>query len=191
MCANREKSDAELVEKIRSGELEAFDVLFDRHRRGLMVYVKGITRRAETAEEIVQDCFLIFLKKIDSVNTRKNVSGWLYRTARNKAIDVIRKSRFETVPGDEFFSRESGHAETDSGAPDKKLEEREQGERAEALLDMLPVEEKEVLVMRYYNEYKFRKISELLDRPLGTVLWQARRGLERMREVLNKKKETG
>jgi len=177
-------SDYELIVRLRNGEIGAFDALFDKYRRGLLAYVRGMTGDEGLAEDVVQDSFLQFVHRIDRINPKQGASGWLYRTARNRAIDVLRHRKFETLPGDESLER----AQEDVAlSPAGRLMQNEDHRAVEAALRELPEAEREILVLRFYAGLKFREIAGVVGRPLGTVLWRGKRGLQILREILGER----
>lgn len=174
-------SDSALVERLKQGDKAAFAHLFEKHRRGVLAYVRGLCGDTGTAEDITQDCFVALARRADSIDPRRGVSGWLYRTARNRTIDVLRRRRFTVLPGDDYFEDESRPEATDQQpGPVEELAAKERRESVEQALAALPVEQRELLVMRFYAGLTFREMAEILGRPIGTVLWQTRRSLERL-----------
>ena len=175
--------ESELVKQLQAGELKAFDELFERYRSGILAYVVGITHDRGIAEEVTQDCFLALIRHRDRLNPRRSVSGWLYRVARNRAIDVIRHRKFEVLPGDEYLDvpKEEGD---DVPMAESALVQKED---RQALLDAMHIlsdREKELLVLRFHGDLTFKEIAEVVKRPLGTVLWSTRRALAKLRETL-------
>jgi len=180
------ESDRNLIVRLQEGDLDAFEQLFEKHRRGLLAYVVGLISDRGLAEEIVQDCFVSFARSIGKIRPERGASGWLYRTARNRTIDVLRHRKFEVLPGDEFLKQEHpGDTGTPAETPIRALERKEMRDRLRARLDGLPVRERELLVARFYGGMTFKQAAQALKRPLGTVLWQARRALERLRESMD------
>ena len=179
------ESDRALIVRFQDGDLDAFEELFEKHRRGLLAYVVGLISDRALAEDIVQDCFVALARSIAKIRPEKGASGWLYRTARNRTIDVLRHRKFQVLPGDEFLTRERHDVPEDPvDTPAQILERREKRDRIRAHLEALPVKERELLVARYYGEMTFKQTAKALKRPLGTVLWQARRSLEKLRNRL-------
>ena len=182
-------SDGELLRALQGGDAGAFDVLFARHRRGIFAYVAAITRDAGLAEDVTQDCFLELVRRAGELDARRGVSGWLYRVARNRAIDVQRHRGYEVLAGDAALDAARDAA---GGVAALRLrsgqataaEDAEAHERAVAVaagLARLPEAEREVLVLRYFSGLAFWEIAAAVGRPLGTVLWQAQRGLRRLK----------
>jgi RNA polymerase sigma-70 factor (ECF subfamily) len=184
------ETDAKLVQRLQAGELEAFDVLFERHRRGLLAYVHGLLRDRARAEDIVQEAFLELVRRIAKINPRKSVTGWLYRVARNRAIDDLRRRKHETMPGDTAFRDRAGGRMTEPAeSPAGRMMAVETRDALELALAQLPDKERDLLLLRFYGGLKFQEIAGILKRPLGTVLWQSRKSLAKLRKVMTAERE--
>ena len=170
---------------MQGGELAAFDGIFDKYRRAILAYVNGMLHDRSMAEDIVQETFVELARRIDSIDAERGLSGWLYRVARNRAIDAIRHRKFEVMPGEVVVADEAeraGHA--GPNATMEKAAEADVLERVGAAMSRLPEKERDLLSLRFHGGLKFQEIAELLGRPLGTVLWQAQQYLEKIRAIL-------
>lgn len=184
MCdeARHKVSDAELVRRAQKGDTGAFEALFERHRRGLLAYVNGMTKDLQAAEDIVQDVFVRLARRLDTINPRRGASPWLYRVARNRAVDHLRKRAPEVLPGEEALREWLGRAGGDNPA-NALLRTEAVALVREALLSMEPGD-RDVLMLRFFGGLRFREIAAVLKRPMGTVLWQSRRSLEKLRRLV-------
>ena len=164
---------------MQRGDLEAFDVLFDRHRRGLLAYVCRLIPNRQQAEDIVQETFVKLVDYRDRLQPEAGVRGWLFRAARNRAIDCLRRDRrmtsADTLPEP---------ASATAAAPDGAVIHHEDRRAVRRALAQLPADDRDVLALRYYGELTFREIAEALGQPLGTVLWRARKTLKQLRHTL-------
>jgi RNA polymerase sigma-70 factor (ECF subfamily) len=175
------ESDGQLLRRLRDGDAAAFDALFARHRRGLMAYVHAMLGEAGLAEDVVQESFVELVRNRDRLDPRRGLTGWLYRVARNRAIDVQRRRAWEALPGDAEVTARRDEEPGAATAPELLMAR----EREEALLGALrglPSAESEVLMLRYFGGLTFREVADAVQAPLGTVLWRAQRGLGRLRE---------
>ena len=180
MCGTGQggKSESGLIERARDGDIEAFNALFDKYRKRILAYVFGMVGDRGAAEDIVQECFVELARRIGSIKPEKGASAWLYRVARNRAIDLLRHRRFEVLPGDAYLERQ---AEAKGGAagpsPEKELAARELRDSVRAALDRLPPGERDLLMLRFYGDLTFKEIAAVVGRPISTVLWQVRKSL--------------
>jgi RNA polymerase sigma-70 factor (ECF subfamily) len=187
MCEDREQpareTDASLVRRLQAGEMAAFDALFERFRRKLLAYVLGLLHDRGQAEDVVQESFVELVTKIRKIDADRGVSPWLYRVARNRAIDLLRHRRFEVLPGDDYLAETV--ADDDSrevAAPNSRIMARERKAEVAALLGTLPDKERDLLMLRFYGDLTFAEIAQVVRRPLGTVLWQVNSSLKKLRK---------
>jgi len=177
------ETDASLVRKLQAGEMAAFDALFERFRKKLLAYVLGLLHDREQAEDVVQEAFVELVTKVRKIDANRGVSAWLYRVARNRAIDVLRHRKFQVLPGDDYLAKtvsESGSHEVPT--PDGELVAKERKLEVTGMLQELPAKERDLLVLRFYGDLSFAEIAQVVRRPLGTVLWQVNRSLKKLRK---------
>lgn len=185
------ETDSGLLERLKEGDTGAFDALFDKHRRGVFSYVMGMVGDRGLAEDIVQDCFLELVRNLERIKPEQGAGGWLYRVARNRAIDQLRtRRRGIGKVGTDFPDASPAAEQVDSGpTPLEEAVARERAIGVREALEMLPPKERDLLLLRFFGDLKFNEIARLRRRPLGTVLWQATRSLEKIRMLLEKQAE--
>ncbi len=169
-----------LIRKLQSGDMAAFEVLFERHRRGLLAYAWGMLRDRQMAEDIVQECFLQLARNADRIEPRRGVSGWLYRVARNRAIDLLRRQQFE-IASEMVGEQDQARDEVLSRSPAREMEQAEELAELERVLNALETEDRDILMLRFYGGLRHREIAQTLGRPLGTILWRVHRALRQLR----------
>ncbi len=164
------EDESDLVRRLGVGDAAGFDALFEKHRRGLFAYVRGLVGDYGVAEEIVQDCFLELVRNGRRIRPEQGAGGWLYRVARNRAIDVLRAQAL----GPDAATRESqdgteGECLAAPGpSPDQDAIGRESAADVRRALEMLPQKERDLLLLRYFGDLKFNEIARMRKRPLGT-----------------------
>jgi RNA polymerase sigma-70 factor (ECF subfamily) len=180
------ETDADLVHRLKQNDADAFDRIFEQHRRGMLAYVYGMVGDRGLAEDIVQECFIRLVRNIAKIRPGRSASPWLYRVARNMAIDAMRHRKFEVLEETRDVSeRAAQQAERATPLPDAGILAEELSMDVSALLDTLPPRERELVMLRFFAGLTFREIAATVRRPLGTVLWQVRRSLQKLREHMN------
>jgi RNA polymerase sigma factor (sigma-70 family) len=185
MIATRtEGTDSELVAAARAGADGAFEELYTRYRPRIASYVRGMVRDEGRAEDVTQEVFLSALRRLRETDTEIAFKPWIYRIARNQAIDHHRRtSRAEEISMDaEFGLRPSDHVRlVDAVAPDRALVAKERLDHLCGAFDELSEVQARVIVMRELEGRSYREIAEQLDitRPaVESALFRARRRLE-------------
>lgn len=171
-----------------TGDRGAFQALYRAASPHLFAVLLRILKRRELAEEALQDCFVRIWQKADTYSAeRGSPQAWLVSIARYRALDLIRRRRPEvSLEDDEGNERDIPDDVHDNG-PQGPLEASMTGQSLDALdrcLDTLQSQQRESLLLAYYEGYTHEELADKLDKPLGTVKSWVRRGLQRLRECL-------
>jgi RNA polymerase sigma-70 factor (ECF subfamily) len=191
MSEAREKEtsaeEKKAILRAQKGEMEGFEYLYQKYHRGLYGYLLSMLRSPQGAEDLTQDIFVKLYRQIGSYRFQSPFSHWLFRTARNLAIDQFRreKVRFAKSLDEEgedmhpLHERIAGPEATPAGHVLK-------GEKAEVVrkaVNELPEAFKVVVIMREWEDLAYEEIGERLDLSVGTV----KSRLFRARTMLAKK----
>jgi len=175
-------ADEVLIQRLRDGDLPAGEVLVKRHYEPLMRYLQRLAG-AQVAEELHQQTWVSVLDHIDRFDPATAGGGfkaWLFRIATNKANDHWRSRGRENV------AKEGLKLITDEALPDaaRPMESSEQEEKLRKMIDLLPENQRQVLVLRYYSNLKFVEIAEILGCPLNTALGRMHKAILKLRQMM-------
>ena len=161
-------SDEIIVERALTGDAEAFGELVRRWERRIFALTYGILGREEDARDATQETFLAAFRNLRGFRGEAKVSSWLHRIAVNQCISRQRRSkvRSESPLEDE----QENHAQTPvSHSPAYVAEGRQETLAVRRAINSLPIELRQVVVMKEFEELTFREIADALDLPLSTV----------------------
>ncbi|MBU6390215.1 sigma-70 family RNA polymerase sigma factor [Patescibacteria group bacterium] len=184
------ESDADLVKTYLAGDERALKKLVERHTPALYNFVYRFTGDSEDAADVVQETVLKAWKHLAKYRTEQNFRTWLFTIARNTAIDWLRKKR--SVPFSMFETTDESGAFNDTLADPLPLAEEvaalaEDKVMLEKALVALSPAYRDVLLLRYQNDFTFDEIGAILGKPLHTVKSQHRRALIILRDILAKR----
>jgi RNA polymerase sigma-70 factor (ECF subfamily) len=173
------------VARLRKGDPEALGALLERYQNRLYRYLLRMVRDPATADDLFQQTWLRVAEKVRQYDARRGFEPWLFRVARNLAIDYLRRYRPESLdePLPSGESREEYIASPGESALDRVLQEERAARLAEAM-QLLSAMYREVLTLRFEEEMKLEEIAEVLEAPLSTVKTRLRRALEDLRRKL-------
>ena len=176
-------ADEALLRRLRGGDEQAGNELAARHCTALLRYLQRLVRSDHLAEELHQQTWTSVLEHLDRFDPGSSGGGfkaWLYRIATNKARDMWRSR------GREKIVRQNLPWITDQTAPDAghRLEGAEAETKLRQAIELLPENQKQVLLLRYYANLKFVEIAEMLGCPLNTALGRMHKAMIRLRELL-------
>lgn len=182
-------TDQQLIHLYLDGDTDALSSLVDRYKDKIYTSIYLLVKDKYLAEDIFQDSFI---KVIDTINGgRYNEEGkflpWVMRIAHNLCIDHFRKVKrrpvIKTSDDHDIFETLNFF---DAGA-DQKMMQTQSHARVTKMLDMLPEDQKEVIVMRHFADLSFKEIAQLTDCSINTALGRMRYGLINLRKMMIEK----
>jgi RNA polymerase sigma-70 factor (ECF subfamily) len=181
-------SDEQIVERALAGDAEAFGEIVRRWERRIYALAYGILGREEDARDATQETFLSAFRNLRGFRGEAKVSSWLHRIAVNQCITRQRRAkvRAETALEDEAEKNEATLAVPAHQSPARTAESRERTEAVRRAVLALPLELREVILMKEFEELTFQEIAGALDLPLSTVKSRLYTALRQLRMRLEK-----
>lgn len=181
-------TDAVLVRNYLEGDENALAVLITRHKQKIYSFIYSKVLDRDITEDVFQDTFIKVIRtlKLGKYNEEGKFLPWVMRIAHNLVIDHFRKNnrmpKFDNNQEFNIFSVIS-----DSSLNAEKTIIKEQVERdVRRLIEELPEDQKQVLIMRMYNDMSFKEISENTGVSINTALGRMRYALINLRKVIDK-----
>jgi RNA polymerase sigma-70 factor (ECF subfamily) len=159
---------------------------FGEYLDGLYGYAMVLSRNSTDAEDLVQETCLRALRAVDRLRSDSSAKSWLFTILRNIWLNQVRQRR--TAPDlIELDADENGAYEPADTAqdPHSGYVNRVEHEQVRAAIQQLPVEFREIIILREYEELSYQEIAALLDCPPGTVMSRLARARSRLRELLS------
>ncbi|HEX8847729.1 MAG TPA: sigma-70 family RNA polymerase sigma factor [Pyrinomonadaceae bacterium] len=176
--------DVGLLRQIAGGDEQALGALYDRYRLILFGLILRILHSQPEAEDVLQEVFLqVWRKASDFDEARGRPFTWLVTLARSRAIDRLRALNARDRTATEA-AREAVESISDAATDAAKSE---QGEIVRSALARLPEEQRQALVLAYFEGLTQSEIAERLGTPLGTVKTRMRSGMIKLRELLGER----
>ncbi len=185
--------DRELVRLSQNGTEAAFEELVRRHQQRVFALVAGILHRPDDVEDVAQQVFLKAYLGIKKFDQRAAFSTWLYKIAVNECWDYLRKRKvrplvYEADLSEEQVSRLDGIVSSDR-PPENASTRTETREILEKMLEALPEQDRQLLVLKEIEGFSVQELAEILDLNVNTVkvrLFRARgRIMDTYRRRLN------
>src|SRR5688572_1336102 len=179
-------SDSQLVSLYQNGNEEAFEMLLHRHKSRIYTAIYLIVKDRYTAEDLLQETFV---KAINTIRGgRYNEEGkfmpWVSRIAHNLAIDHFRKNKRYPEVVLEDGSRVFDSMEFSEESMESVQMKKENHKRLRDFIKELPVEQKQVLIMRHFLQMSFQEIAERTDVSINTALGRMRYALINLRKKM-------
>lgn len=164
-------SDEQIVERALTGDAEAFGEIVSRWERRIFALAFGMLGREDDARDATQETFLAAFRNLRGFRGEAKVSSWLHRIAVNQCITRQRrvKVRKEGALEDEQERHATQFATARELSPASVAEGRESSEAVRRAVNSLPLELRQVVLMKEFEELTFREIADALGLPLSTV----------------------
>ncbi len=177
-------SDEQLLQLISRQDLLAYEALYDRHAQVVYNLLNRIVRDAATAEELLQETFWQAWQKAGQYAEKGAVAAWLYRIARNKALDQLRHEKARPRPAPNELETVEQSRTYASESAEQTTAERLQRQEISQALENIPSEQRVCLELAYFEGMSQREIAEYMQTPLGTIKTRMRIGMEKLERVL-------
>ena len=182
-------TDIQLIRLFQSGTGMALEVLVNRYKDKIYTSILFLVKDKYVAEDLFQE---VFIKIIDTIrNNRYTDEGkflsWAMRISHNLCVDHFRKVKrspaIKTSDDRDIFEL----IDSTETRADIKMMQHQSHEKVSRLLDMLPAEQREVIVLRHYADLSFKEISQMTNCSINTALGRMRYGLINLRKMLSEK----
>ncbi len=173
--------------KENSELLIEFTLIYNRYKSGLYYYVLKMLNEKMVAEDILQNVFMKLYKNLPLIENKESISSWLYTTARNEIYEHLRRKKSKPVfyLEDDFDVRDENNLES-------LIDNKEIQKTIEIEIEKIPVEQKEVFLLKEYSQLSYKEISAIqnIDEELvKSRLFKARKKLiTRLSKILNENK---
>lgn len=180
--------------KAANGDIDAFERLVRKYEKYVCTTVYSVVRNYDDSLDIAQEVFLKLYHNIGSFKEESSFSSWLYRIAKNSALDFLRKERntrqnislvTESSDGEEVQMEIADTS--DKSSPEASMLQKERNELLYSALNELSDEHKEIILLRDINGYAYEEITGILGIEQGTVKSRLFRARENLRKILSEK----
>jgi RNA polymerase sigma-70 factor (ECF subfamily) len=192
VMAGADVADETLMERYRDGDVDAFEILLQRHERKLFNFIFRFVRHREKANDLLQETFLRVINSAKGYTRKAKFTTWLYTIARNVSIDELRKMK---IRRHKSFEQPSGPSGEGWAMQDRLSGSRDDGyhgtdasevrQRIDEAMSQLSDEQREVFVMREVMQMRFKEIAEIVGVSENTIKSRMRYSLENMRLFLS------
>jgi len=174
--------DKRLIEEFLKGNEIAFKKLVDKYSKKIYWHARGMLNNHFDADEITQEVIIVLYKKLNTFNFESNLYTWIYRITSTRTLNFIRKKKVK-----EFFSISDKKFDSLESENDiqNNFEKKDEIERIEKALQKIPTKQREVFVMKNFEEMTYKEISEITGKSIGGLKANYYHALKRITELIN------
>ena len=179
-------SDSELIRAYRGGDEQAFEILLTRHQERVYTKINFIVRDSELANDLFQDTFIkvVRLLKEGKYIEEGKFLPWILRIAHNMAIDHFRRNKKMKMVRSRDEMNVFAKIDTGDSHVEDLLVEDQIHTDVRRLIDELPVDQREVVRMRMYDNLSFKEIAETTGVSINTALGRMRYAVINLRKIV-------
>ena len=158
--------DFDLVKNFIGGDESAFNKIVLKYQQKIYWHARRMTGNHLDADEVVQEVLLVLFQKLKDFQFKSSLYTWIYRITATRSINFLRKKNLK-----QFFSFDDQEAKSVKSSEDivRDLEAKEKLEKLENALKKIPVKQREVFVMRSFEELSYEEISEITGKSIGGI----------------------
>ena len=179
-------SDQHLIEIYLDGNNEAISILVDRHKDKIFSSIYLLIKDKYLSEDIFQDTFIRIIDKLQAGKYTENGKflPWAMRIAHNICIDHFRKIKrtpsIRSSDNQDIFDTMN----FSESAADERIMQNQSHQKVRKMLEKLPADQRDVLIMRNYADLSFKEIAEMMDCSINTALGRMRYGLIKIKKMM-------
>ena len=184
-----ERTDYELVEEFIKGRQASIEILIKRHKKKVFNYIMLMVKNEQIAEDIFQDTFIKVINSLQEGKYKDNgrFISWVIRIAHNLVIDYFRKEKQMSILSNDQCAHDLFN---NKKMAEKNIEENIISEQIRKdirkLIDQLPDDQKQVILLRHYGELSFKDIADQTGVSINTALGRMRYALINLRKLIQK-----
>lgn len=164
---------------LQQGDEEAFEDIYNETRRGLFAFILSICRNYQTAEDMMQTAYIRLRTTIASYRAGSNAYAWLYTIAKNATINELNRQKREVAT----------EIVDDNPSVGKYYIDEECSPVTSLMNKVLGDEERQIVTLHVISGFKHREIAEMMDKPLGTVMWAYNNALAKLKKAIQRERD--
>jgi RNA polymerase sigma-70 factor (ECF subfamily) len=173
MVASRPRTESETIAAVRSGDKEAYRHIVEKYMQRAYYIALGFVRDPDTAMDISQMAFIKAYKNLKRFDLERPFFPWFYRILRNLSLDHIKRAkRLGEIPLEDVQILTDGR------------EDRDMKEALWKAIEELPTEQREIIVLRYFEGLSYKEIAETVGKPIGTVMSSLHYSKRKLKSIL-------
>jgi len=186
----QQRSDQDLVKRFIQGDQTSIEVLINRHKNKVFTYIILIVKNQSLAEDIFQDTFIKVIKSLKEGKYKDNGKfvSWVIRIAHNLTIDHFRKEKqINTYSNEDYEADIFNSKKLSENTVEDLMVESQIIREVRLLIDELPEDQKQVILLRHYGGLSFKEIADQTDVSINTALGRMRYALINLRKLIEQK----
>ncbi len=174
-------TDFELVKRFLDGDETAFNKIVAAYQKKIYWHARRMLGNHLDADEVTQQVMVVIYKKLDTFNFKSSLFTWIYRITTTRSLNFIKKRKVN-----KFLSVDDENAKEIEDKTDivSKIEDKEKLEKLDNFLQRLPEKQREVFIMRQYDQLTYDEIAEITSKSVGALKANYFHALKKLTEMM-------
>lgn len=176
-------ADFDLIKQFLEGSEPAFNEIVRKYQKRIYWHARQMLGNHLDADEVTQEVLIVMYKKLRSFNFQSNLFTWIYRIVTTRSLNQIRKRKIKN-----FFSIDDDNPEVDLKSNDDivgDLVNREKLDKVNKVLEKLPVKQRQIFVMRNFEQLSYEEISQITGKSVGGLKANYFHAIKKVLEKIN------
>lgn len=178
-------NDFELINRFLAGEEVAFNLIVKKYQKKIYWHARQMLGNHLEADEVTQEVLIVLFNKLKSFNFNSSLYTWIYKIVSTRSINQIRKRQiqkfFSIDSADNDFELKDNHDVVEDYSNKEKLE------RVEKILQKIPPKQREIFIMRNYDQLSYEEIAKITGKSIGGLKANYFHALKKVVELSNEK----
>jgi RNA polymerase sigma-70 factor (ECF subfamily) len=179
-------NDFELINRFLAGEEVAFNLIVKKYQKKIYWHARQMLGNHLEADEVTQEVLIVLFNKLKSFNFNSSLYTWIYKIVSTRSLNQIRKRQIQ-----KFFSIDSSENDFELKDGHDIIEDysnREKLERVEKILQKIPPKQREIFIMRNYDQLSYEEIAKITGKSIGGLKANYFHALKKVLELTNENK---
>ncbi len=177
-------NDFEIVNRFIDGDESAFNILAKKYQKRIYWHARQMLNDHLDADEVTQEVLIVMYKKLKTFNFKSSLFTWIYKIVTTRSLNQIRRKKVKR-----FLSFEDAEEKDLSVNQDiiENISNKQKLEKVEKILNKIPPKQRQVFVLRNYDELSYEEISEITGKSVGGLKANYFHALKKVLEMSNEK----
>lgn len=177
-------NDFQLVKEFLNGDESAFNKIASKYQKKIYWHARRMLGNHLDADEVTQEVLIVIYNKLDTFNFKSSLFTWIYRITSTRSLNFIKKRNVKRY----LFLDDENVREIESQTDFvQSVEDKEKLERLNFVLQKLPAKQREVFIMRQFDQLSYEEIAEIKGKSVGTLKANYFHALKKVTELMDEK----
>lgn len=180
-----QNNDFELIKRFLNGDIGAFNSIVKKYKKKIYWHARQMVGNHSDADEVTQEVLIVIYRKLNTFNFKSSFNTWLYRVISTRSLNQIRKRQIK-----KFFSVNDDENEIELHDPNdiiQNIYSKEKLERVNKMLQKLPPKQRQIFILRNYDQLSYEEISKITGKSVGGAKANYFHALKKVLELADEK----